>query len=122
MISKKDKNADRKARHARVRKKVSGTPDRPRLDVYRSINNISVQVIDDKAGHTLCSCSTLEAEIKAAVAEMSKSEAAGYVGKVIAQRALDKGIKTVVFDRSGYLYTGRVAMIAAGAREAGLDF
>jgi large subunit ribosomal protein L18 len=122
MISKKNKNADRKARHARVRKSVSGTAARPRLCVYRSLNNISVQVIDDKLGHTLCSCSTLEKDIKAATADMTKSEAASYVGKIIAQRALEKNVKAVVFDRGGYLYTGRVAMVAAGAREAGLEF
>ena len=122
MVSKKDKNADRKVRHARVRKNVIGTEARPRLNVYRSLNNISVQVLDDKAGHTLCSCSTAEAEVKSAIADMTKCEAAEYVGKLIAKRALDKGIKTVVFDRGGYLYTGRVAQVAAGAREAGLDF
>ena len=122
MISKKNKNADRKARHTRVRRIVSGTAARPRLCVYRSLNNISVQVIDDDLGHTLCACSTLEGEIKKATADMTKSDAAQYVGKVIAQRALEKNIKTVVFDRGGYLYTGRVAMVAAGAREGGLDF
>ena len=122
MISKKNKNADRKARHTRVRKIVSGTAARPRLCVYRSLNNISVQVIDDDLGHTLCACSTVEKDIKAATADMTKSDAAQYVGKVIAQRALEKNIKSVVFDRGGYLYTGRVAMVAAGAREGGLDF
>ena len=122
MISKKNKNADRKARHIRVRKSVSGTAERPRLCVYRSLNNISVQVIDDVQGHTLCSCSTLEGDVKAATADMTKCEASQYVGKVIAQRALEKNIKSVVFDRGGYLYTGRVAMLAAGAREGGLEF
>ena len=120
MITKRDKNTDRLARHARVRKKLSGTAERPRFCVYRSLNNIYVQIIDDVAGNTLVSASTMEPEIKAQVAEMTKTEAAALVGKLAAQRAADKGIKEVVFDRGGYVYTGRVA--AAGAREAGLEF
>lgn len=122
MIKKKDKNKDRKVRHARVRKNVFGSAERPRMNVYRSLNNIYVQIIDDSLGRTLCSCSTAEAELKKEAAEMTKREAARLVGKTIAQRAIDKGIKTVVFDRGGYLYTGRVAEVAAGAREAGLKF
>lgn len=122
MITKRDKNNDRLARHARVRKKVSGTADRPRFSVYRSLSNIYVQIIDDVAGNTLVSASTMEPEIKAQVAEMTKTEAAALVGKIAAQRAADKGIKEVVFDRGGYVYTGRVASVAAGAREAGLEF
>ncbi|MDD6203408.1 MAG: 50S ribosomal protein L18 [Firmicutes bacterium] len=122
MITKRDKNNDRLARHARVRKKVSGTADRPRFSVYRSLSNIYVQIIDDAAGNTLVSASTMEPEIKAQVAEMTKTEAAALVGKIAAQRAADKGIKEVVFDRGGYVYTGRVASVAAGAREAGLEF
>lgn len=122
MITKRDKNTDRLARHARVRKKVSGTADRPRFSVYRSLSNIYVQIIDDAAGNTLVSASTMEPEIKAQVAEMTKTEAAALVGKIAAQRAADKGIKEVVFDRGGYVYTGRVASVAAGAREAGLEF
>ena len=114
MITKRDKNTDRLARHARVRKKLSC--------VYRSLNNIYVQIIDDVAGNTLVSASTMEPEIKAQVAEMTKTEAAALVGKLAAQRAADKGIKEVVFDRGGYVYTGRVASVAAGAREAGLEF
>lgn len=122
MINKKDKNADRLARHARVRKKISGTTERPRLDVYRSNSHIYAQVIDDTNGTTLAAASTMEADIAKAVAEMTKTDAAKEVGKVIATRATEKGIKTVVFDRGGYLYTGRVQALAEAAREAGLEF
>lgn len=120
MISKKDKNANRLARKKRVRAKISGTPERPRLNVFRSLNHIYVQIIDDVNSKTLVSCSTVEKEIAAVVAEMTKSEAAKYVGKVAGERALKADIKQVVFDRAGYLYTGRVASVADGAREAGL--
>ncbi len=122
MISKKDKNQDRLARHSRVRKNISGSAERPRLSVYRSLNHIYVQIIDDASGNTLVAASTLESELKAAVAEMTKTEAAVLVGKTAAERAVQKGIKAVVFDRGGYLYTGRVAAVAQGAREAGLEF
>ncbi len=122
MINKKDKNADRLARHARVRKKISGTTERPRLDVYRSNSHIYAQIIDDTNGTTLAAASTMEADIAKAVAEMTKTDAAKEVGKVVATRAQEKGIKTVVFDRGGYLYTGRVQALAEAAREAGLEF
>lgn len=122
MITKKDKNADRIIRHARVRKKVSGTADRPRLCVYRSTNHIYAQIIDDTKGNTLCAASTLEKDIAAKVAELTKSDAAKVVGAAIAQKAQSLGIKEVVFDRGGYLYTGRVQSLADGAREAGLEF
>jgi len=122
MISKKDKNAIRKVRHLRVRKKISGTAECPRLCVYRSLKSIYVQLIDDVTGHTLASASSMDGELKAKVAEMTKTEAAKEVGKAIAQRAIAKGYKTVVFDRGGYVYTGRVAALAEGAREGGLDF
>lgn len=122
MITKKDKNADRIIRHARVRKKVSGTAQRPRLSVYRSTNHIYAQIIDDVKGNTLCAASTLEKDIAAQVAEVTKSEAAKIVGASVAQKALALGIKEVVFDRGGYLYTGRVEALANGAREAGLEF
>lgn len=122
MISKKDKNADRIIRHARVRKKVSGTAQRPRLCVYRSTNHIYAQVIDDVKGNTLCAASDLEKAIAAQTAELSKSDVAKVVGKAIAEKAQAIGIKEVVFDRSGYLYTGRVQALADGAREAGLEF
>jgi large subunit ribosomal protein L18 len=122
MINKIDKNEERLRRHTRVRKKISGTAETPRFDVYRSLNHIYVQVIDDVKGVTLCAASTMEKEIKEAVKDMSKTEAAKVVGKKAAERALEKGITTVVFDRGGYLYTGRVAAVADGAREAGLNF
>ena len=122
MITKKDKNADRIIRHARVRKKVSGTAARPRLCVYRSTNHIYAQVIDDVKGNTLCAASTVEKDIAAKVAELSKSDAAKVVGVAIAEKAQALGIKEVVFDRGGYLYTGRVQALADGAREAGLEF
>ena len=122
MINKIDKNANRLARHARVRKKISGTSERPRLDVYRSNSHIYAQVIDDSNGTTLAAASTLEAEVAKAVEEMTKTDAAKTVGKLIAERAQAKGIKVVVFDRGGYLYTGRVQALAEAAREAGLEF
>ena len=121
MIKKIDKNEERLRRHTRVRKKVSGTAEAPRLSVYRSLNHIYVQVIDDVKGVTLCSASTMEKEVKGAVKDLSKTEAAKVVGKKVAERAVAKGIKTVVFDRGGYLYTGRVQAVADGAREAGLN-
>lgn len=122
MITKIDKNEERLRRHTRVRKKISGTSEVPRFNVYRSLNHIYVQVIDDVKGVTLVSASTLEKEVKAEIADLSKTEAAKVVGKKAAERALEKGIKAVVFDRGGYLYTGRVQAVADGAREAGLNF
>jgi large subunit ribosomal protein L18 len=122
MYSKSDKNADRQKRHLRLRNKVKGSPERPRLNVYRSLNHIYAQVIDDVAGNTLASASSLEKDVKAQAAGLSKREAAKLIGKLVAQRAIEKGVKTVVFDRGGYIYTGRVATLAEGAREAGLEF
>ncbi len=127
MITKIDKNAVRQRRHARVRKTVTGTAEAPRMNVYRSLNHIYVQVIDDrngneKGGITLAAASTMDKAVKEQIAGLSKTEAAKIVGKVAAERALEKGVKTVVFDRGGYLYTGRVKAVADGAREAGLDF
>lgn len=122
MISKKDKNADRLARHARVRKKVSGTAERPRFDVYRSNQHIYVQIINDVTGVTLAAASTVEKDIIAKVKGKSKSEAAVIVGEAAAKKALAAGITEVVFDRGGYIYTGRVASVAEGARKAGLKF
>lgn len=122
MINKKDKNQDRVIRHARVRKKLSGTTERPRLCVYRSTNHIYAQIIDDVNGTTLCAASTLEKDVAKAVAKCTKTDAAKVVGKAIAEKALKLNIKAVVFDRGGYLYTGRVEALAAGAREAGLEF
>ena len=122
MVSKTDKNAMRQKRHVRVRGKISGTPERPRLNVYRSNANIYAQLIDDVNGTTLASASTLDAEVKAQLAGKTKKEAANIVGEVAGRRALEKGVKEVVFDRGGYLYTGRVAQVAEGARKAGLEF
>ncbi len=122
MITRIDKNAVRQRRHARVRKLISGTPECPRLSVYKSSKNIYVQFIDDVNGVTLASASTLEKSVKSEVAGKTKTEAAKIVGKIAGERAKDKGIATVVFDRGGYHYTGRVQAIADGAREAGLEF
>lgn len=122
MIKKIDKNQERLRRHTRVRKKISGTAETPRLSVYRSLNHIYAQVIDDVKGVTLCSASTMEKEVKGEIKDMTKTDAAKLVGKKVAERALSKGVKAVVFDRGGYLYTGRVQAVADGAREAGLNF
>ena len=122
MFNKRDRNEVRRIRHERVRKKISGTPTRPRLCVYRSNAHIYAQVIDDVAGNTLAAASTVEKDIAAQIGEMDKKGASKLVGKTVAERALAKGIKEVVFDRGGYIYTGRVAQLAEGAREGGLDF
>ena len=122
MFTKRDRNEIREIRHARVRKKISGTPDMPRLSVYRSLKHIQVQLIDDVAGKTLCAASTLEQDVQAQLNDLDQKGAAKLVGKLIGERALAAGYKTVVFDRGGYVYTGRVAEVAAGAREAGLEF
>ena len=119
MIKNFDKNAQRKKRHIRVRAKVSGTPERPRLSVFRSNANIYAQIIDDVNGVTLASASTLEKEFEGAT---GNKEAAKKVGLAIAERAKAKGIATDVFDRSGYIFHGRVAELAEGAREGGLEF
>jgi len=120
MIKKVDKNAIRKGRHQRIRNKVSGTAERPRMCVYRSLNNIYVQLIDDVAGNPLVAASTLDKDLAGAIADKTKKEASKIVGETAAKKALEKGIKEVVFDRGGYVYTGRVAQVADGAREAGL--
>jgi len=122
MFKKRDRNEVREIRHARVRKKISGTPDMPRLSVYRSNKHIQAQIIDDVKGVTLVSASTLEAAVKPQLEELDKKGAAKLVGKLIGERAAEAGIKTVVFDRGVYVYIGRVAEVAAGAREAGLEF
>ncbi len=122
MIKMIDKNAERQRRHTRVRKKITGTAQTPRLNVYRSLNHIYVQIIDDTKGVTLCSASTMEKAVKSEIKDMTKTDAAKAVGKAAAKKALDLGIKEVVFDRGGYLYTGRVRAVADGAREAGLNF
>ncbi len=122
MIKMIDKNEERVRRHARVRKKISGTAETPRLCVYRSLNHIYAQVIDDTKGVTLCSASTLEKDVKAKTAKMTKTDAAKEVGKAVAEKAKALKIESVVFDRGGYIYTGRVQAVADGAREAGLNF
>jgi large subunit ribosomal protein L18 len=122
MINKPSKNGIRLRKHERVRKKVSGTSERPRLNVFRSLKNIYVQIIDDTTGTTLVSASSLDEAVKGKIANGGNKEAAKEVGKLIAQKALEKGIKQVVFDRGGYLYHGRVAELAEGAREGGLEF
>ncbi|HPY36482.1 MAG TPA: 50S ribosomal protein L18 [Clostridia bacterium] len=122
MISSKDKNAVRKARHARSRRHLIGTSERPRLNVYRSLNHIYAQLINDEIGSTLAAASTLDAELKPQLEAKSKAEAAKLVGELIGRRAVQKGVSKVVFDRGGYLYTGRIAALAEGARSAGLDF
>jgi len=119
MVSRVDSNIQRKKRHLRVRGKISGTSARPRLCVYRSLANIYAQVIDDENGVTICSASTTE---KAFEQYGGNRAAAKLVGEAVAKRALEKGCKTVVFDRSGYVYTGRVKELAEGARAAGLEF
>ena len=122
MISKIDKNAIRVARHERQRHYFGGTPERPRLNVYRSLKHIYAQVIDDVAGVTLAAASTVEPEIAAQLEGKDKKQAAELVGETVAKRAKDKGVEKVVFDRGGYLYTGRVEALANGARKGGLDF
>lgn len=119
MIKKTNRKLERTRRHLRVRKKISGTPERPRLCVYRSNSNIYAQVIDDVNAHTLVSCSTLDKKVKT---KHANKEAAKEVGALIAKRALEKNIETVVFDRGGYIYHGVVKELAEAAREAGLKF
>ncbi len=119
MITKTDRKAERTRRHIRVRRKISGTADCPRLCVYRSNKNLFVQVIDDVAGVTLCQASTLDKEIKT---KHANKEAAKEVGALIAKRAMEKNIKAVVYDRGGYIYHGVVKELAEAAREAGLEF
>ena len=127
MISKIDKNSVRQRRHVRVRKSITGTAETPRMNVYRSLNHIYVQVIDDRAGNekggiTIAAASTMDKAVKEQIAGLSKTDAAKVVGTIAAQRAMEKGVTAVVFDRGGYLYTGRVKAVADGAREAGLNF
>ena len=119
MVNRPNTAAQRVKRHARVRGKISGTPERPRLSVFRSESNIYAQIIDDVAGNTLCAASTVEKEFEGFGGNV---EAAKKIGNKIAERALAKGIETVVFDRGGYVYHGRVQALAEGAREGGLKF
>jgi len=122
MMARVEPRGARLRRHIRVRTKVEGTTARPRLCVFRSLNHIYAQVIDDSQGHTLIQASTLDSEIRNEVAGKVKRDRAGLVGSLVAKRALDKGIAQVVFDRGGYKYHGRVKALAEAAREAGLKF
>lgn len=122
MINKKDKNAERVKRHARIRNKISGTAERPRLCVYKSLTKIYAQIIDDVKGVTIAASSSLDKDLADALKGLNKTEQAKLVGEAVAKKALKKKVKTVVFDRSGYIYTGRVEALANGAREAGLVF
>lgn len=122
MINKINKNDVRAKRHQRIRNKISGTSLRPRLSVYRSTSEIYAQLIDDEKGVTLVSSSTLDKEVKPLLAGKTKTEQAQIVGEVLAQRAIKNNLKSVVFDRGGYLYIGRVKALADSARDAGLEF
>jgi large subunit ribosomal protein L18 len=118
----KTRSAGRNRRHTRVRRVISGTPQRPRLSVFRSLNGIYAQVIDDVAGNTLASASTVDASLREQIKGLKQAEKAHLVGKTLAERALTKGIQEVSFDRGGYKYIGRVKALAEGAREGGLKF
>ena len=122
MIKKINKNNERTKRHIRLRHDLAGTKDRPRLNVYRTLNHIYAQIIDDAKGVTLVACNTTQKDIREKVAKMTNKEAARFVGEQIAKLAKKKKISQVVFDRGGYLYTGRVKELADGARAAGLEF
>ena len=122
MVNKKSRTANRVKKHARVRKNWAGTAARPRLAVFRSNNHMYAQIIDDEAGRTLAAASTLEKEIKEACEKTNNVDAAAQVGTAIAKKALDAGITTVVFDRGGFIYQGKIQALADAAREAGLDF
>ena len=122
MINKESRSAIRVKKHMRVRNRLAGTTERPRLAVFRSNNHMYAQIIDDTVGNTLVSASTLEKDVKAELEKTNNVEAAAKLGTVIAKKALDKGINTVVFDRGGFIYQGKVKALADAAREAGLDF
>ena len=122
MVSKQSRQEVRVKKHMKIRNRFSGTAERPRLAVFRSNNHMYAQIIDDTVGNTLVSASTLEKEIKAELNKTNDIEAAAYIGKVIAKRAIDKGITEVVFDRGGFIYRGKIAALADAAREAGLKF
>ena len=122
MVSKKSREVVRQTKHRRLRNTLSGTADRPRLAVFRSNNHMYAQIIDDTVGNTLVSASTLDKEVKADLEKTNNVEAAAKLGTVIAKKALDKGTSTVVFDRGGFIYQGKIAALADAAREAGLEF
>ena len=122
MVSKKVRSEVRKNKHRRIRSRLSGTPEKPRLSVFRSNKHMYAQVIDDTVGNTLVAASTLDKEVKAELEKTNDVAAAAYLGKVIAKKAQDKGITEVVFDRGGFIYQGKVQALAEAAREAGLNF
>ena len=122
MVSNESRQLVRAKKHMKIRNRFSGTAERPRLAVFRSNNHMYAQIIDDTVGNTLVSASTLEKEIKAELEKTNNVDAAAYLGTVIAKRAIEKGIKEVVFDRGGFIYQGKVAALADAAREAGLEF
>jgi large subunit ribosomal protein L18 len=122
MIKKESRSKVRAKKHLRIRNRFSGTPERPRLAVFRSNNHMYAQIIDDTVGNTLVAASTVEKAAKAELEKTNDTNAAAYVGKAIAEKALEKGIKTVVFDRGGFIYQGKVKALADAAREAGLEF
>ena len=122
MVSKKSRQEVRAKKHKRLRNRFSGTAERPRLAVFRSNNHMYAQIIDDTVGNTLVAASTLEKDVKAELEKTNNVDAAAYLGTVIAKRALEKGISTVVFDRGGFIYQGKIAALADAAREAGLQF
>ena len=122
MVSKESRSANRVKKHMKIRNRFSGTPERPRLAVFRSNNHMYAQIIDDTVGNTLVAASTVEKDVKAELEHTNDVAAAAYLGTVIAKRALEKGIKTVVFDRGGFIYQGKIAALAEAAREAGLEF
>ena len=122
MVSKVNRSDVRKNKHRRLRSRLSGTPERPRLAVFRSNNHMYAQIIDDVAGNTIVSASTLQGDVKEGLDKTNNVEAAAKLGTVIAKKAMDNGIKEVVFDRGGYIYQGKVKALADAAREAGLEF
>ncbi|MBQ8325990.1 MAG: 50S ribosomal protein L18 [Lachnospiraceae bacterium] len=122
MVSKESRQEVRVKKHMKIRNRFSGTAERPRLAVFRSNNHMYAQIIDDTVGKTLVAASTLEKDVKAELKKTNDVEAAAYLGTVIAKRAIEKGINTVVFDRGGFIYQGKIAALAEAAREAGLDF
>ena len=122
MVSKESRQKVRVKKHMKIRNRFSGTASRPRLAVFRSNNHMYAQIIDDTVGHTLVAASTLEKDVKAELEKTNNVDAAAYLGTVIAKRAIEKGIKEVVFDRGGFIYQGKIAALAEAAREAGLEF
>ena len=122
MVKKTSRSEVRENKHRRIRSRLSGTPEKPRLAVFRSNNHMYAQVIDDEAGNTIVSASTVQEDVKKGLEKTNNVEAAKKLGEVIAKKALDNGIKTVVFDRGGYIYQGKVKALAEAAREAGLEF